>query len=110
MKIRSVTITDQMGLLIDVLINDGLQCGYLFIFNGNSPHGAAALSGNQHSLFGRAFAAFVHNTWFWLRCAANKLFIKFYNTLKHPGIGAVWVHHLSDNMAHAPSCRLGDTE
>jgi hypothetical protein len=35
MKIKPVAIAHQIGLFIDVLINDRLQCGYLFIFNKN---------------------------------------------------------------------------
>ncbi|MCJ8503221.1 hypothetical protein [Desulfatitalea alkaliphila] len=75
-KIGPMAITHQMGTCIDMAVNDRLQCGSLFIFNGNGPHGAMALNSDQYSLFGGAFATFMGNPWHWLRNAANVLFIK----------------------------------
>lgn len=86
MKIRPMRIAHQMGLLIDILVNDGLQCCYLFIFDGNSPHGATALDRNEHSLFGRAFTALVDNSLLRLWGATNVCFIQFNNTLEQTGV------------------------
>lgn len=98
-----------MCMLITRLVNDVLQCGYLFILNWNSPQGTLALNGNQYSLFACAFAAFDNNAQLRLWCAANILSIQFHNALKHPGVGTFGVHHLPDGVAHTPGRRLCDT-
>ena len=102
LNIGPVTIAHQMGIFIDMLINDRFQGGSLFIFNGNSPHGAMALNGNQYLLFCCTLAALVDNALLGFRSAANVFFIKLHNALKQPGVGSCWVHHFTDGMAHAP--------
>ena len=98
-----------MRLLIDMLINDGLQCGHLLIFNRNGPHGALALGHDQYSLFVGAFASLVYNTSLRLRGAADELFIQLDNAVEHSGVGAFRVHHLTNGVPHSPSGRLSDT-
>lgn len=105
--IRPMAITHEVNGFVNVLIDNWLQRCHLFIVNRNSPHGATALDGNQHSLLGGAFTAFVQNIrW---RLSTNIGFVKFNDALQQRGIVAIRIHHLADNMPHPPGRGLSDT-
>ena len=77
MYVGSMSIGHQMGILIYVLINDGLQCRNFFIINRYGPYRAVALGCYQDSLFGCALAALINNAWFWLRLSTDIGLIQF---------------------------------
>lgn len=109
-KIGPMAVAHQMGLLIDVSVNDGFQRYHLFVINGHSPHGAMALGCNEHSLLGRAFAALMDNALLGFWTATNVCFIQLNNTLEQTGVGAIRIHHFADGMAHAPRRWLRDPD
>lgn len=80
-KIGPMAITHQMGTLIDMAVNDRLQCGSLFIVNGHGPHGAMALNSDQYSLFGGAFATLMGNPWYWAPECRQR---SFHQALRYP--------------------------
>lgn len=63
-----------------------MQRDNLFIFNRNSPYGALALNGYEHSLFARAFSALVYDTLLGLWIGAYIGFIEFHVALKQSRI------------------------
>ena len=82
---RSILFSDQfigmqlvgfkMRSFINKLIYHWRQVGDTIVFYRRRPHRAIAFNGNEHSLFGGAFASFVHNTFLIPWFAANILFV-----------------------------------
>ncbi len=117
---RSILFADQfigmqfvgfkMRTFINKPINHWRQIGNTVILNRSRPHRAITFNGNKHSLFGGAFAPFVHNAFLIPGFAANIFFVQFNNAAKRWHKFRSRVHHLSDGMTQFPGTFLRNTD
>lgn len=75
-------VSFEMRPFINKLIYHWRQIGDTIAFDRRRPHRTITFNGNEYSLFGGAFATFVHNAFFIPWFAANILFVQFNNTAK----------------------------
>ena len=113
---RSILFADQfigmqlVGFKMRSFINKPIyhwrQVGNTIAIYRCSPHRAIAFNGNEHSLFGGAFASFVHNAFLISWFTANVLFVQFNNAAKSWYKFRARIRHMSNGMTQFPGTLL----